>query len=127
MDGELFDFWLSSMEKCGHVLVMEDGAPYHKGAAASRRAQYMEHGWIGRGPGVRASNSPDLNPIENLWHILRCNVRKRSPKPLKKEELGIALQEEWAKLDMSVVNKLCDSMPRRIQAVIDAKGGSTTY
>jgi len=127
MDGELFEFWISSMEECGHVVVMEDGAPYHKGAAASRRAQYMEDGWIGWGPGVWPSSSPDLNPIENLWHILRSKVRKRIPVPLKKEELGIALQEEWAKLDMSIVNKLCDSMPRRMQAVIDAKGRSTKY
>jgi hypothetical protein len=46
---------------------------------------------------------------------------------LKKEELGITLQEEWAKLDMSIMNKLCDSMPQKMQAVINAKGGSTKY
>jgi len=32
-----------------HVLVMEDGAPYHKGVASLRRAPYMEDGWIGWG------------------------------------------------------------------------------
>jgi hypothetical protein len=39
MDGELFNFWMSSMEDVGGVLVMEDGAPYHKGAALVRREQ----------------------------------------------------------------------------------------
>ena len=73
------------------------------------------------------ANSPDLNPIENLWHILRTNIKKRVPRPMRKEDLAVALQEEWAKLDMVTVNKLIESMPRRLQAVIDAKGGSTKY
>jgi hypothetical protein len=37
MDKELFDFWMEAMEDCGHVLVMEDGAPCHQGVATSRR------------------------------------------------------------------------------------------
>jgi hypothetical protein len=72
-------------------------------------------------------NSPDLNPIENLWHILRTNIKKREPKPMKKQELIDALQEEWKRLDMDKINKLIESMPRRMQAVIDARGGSTHY
>ena len=51
-------------------------------------------------------------------------VRKRRPVPLTKAELAAALQEEWAKLDISIVNNL---MPRRMQAVINAKGGLTKY
>jgi len=46
---------------------------------------------------------------------------------MKKEDLVAAVQEEWAKLDMAKVNSLIESMPRRLQAVIDAKGGSTKY
>ena len=38
-----------------------------------------------------------------------------------------ALQEEWKKLDMEKVGALIDSMPRRLQAVIDANGGPTHY
>ena len=127
MDKELFDFWMKSIEDMGDILIMEDGAPYHQGSATSRRNQYEKDGWNGWGPGTWPSNSPDLNPIENLWHRLRTNIRKRKLKPLKKEELIVALKEEWEKLDMQVVNDLIDSMPRRLQAVIDAKGGSTKY
>ena len=127
MDGEMFDFWTQSSEEVGCVLMMEDGAPYHKGCATARRKELEGMGWIGWGPGTWPSNSPDLNPIENLWHILRSNIRKRKVQPRTKESLIQALQEEWEKLDVELVNKLCDSMPRRLQAVIAAKGGSTKY
>ena len=127
MDREMFDFWLEGMEDVGNLLMMEDGAPYHKGVASERRAELEKDGWIGWGPGIWPANSPDLNPIENLWHILRDRIRKRKVQPRTKEALIEALQEEWVKLDMKIVNDLIDSMPRRLQAVIDAKGGATKY
>jgi transposase len=127
MDGEMLTFWMEGMEDVGYLLMMEDGAPYHKGAASDRRKELEKVGWIGWGPGTWPSNSPDLNPIENLWHILRSNIRKRKRQPRNKKELIDALQEEWKKLDIQIVNNLIDSMPRRMQAVLDAEGGPTHY
>jgi hypothetical protein len=86
-----------------------------------------EDGWIDWGPGTWPANSSDLNPIENLWHVLRSNIRKRRYQPRNKKELVTALKEEWVKLDTRIVNALIDSMPRRMQAVIDANGGVTKY
>ena len=48
-------------------------------------------------------------------------------RPRNEEDLTQALMEEWEKLDMELVNKLCLSMPRRLQVVIDAEGGITKY
>ena len=39
------------------------------------------------------SNSPDLNPIENLWSIVKTNVERRRPTNL--DELRRFMVEEW--------------------------------
>ena len=127
LDGEMFDFWVESSEELGCVMMMEDEAKYHRGCASVRRGQLEKDGWEGWGPRTWHANSPDLNPIENLWHILRSNIRKRKVQPRNKQAIIEALQEEWGKIDMEKVQNLCLSMLRRLQAVIDAKGGSTKY
>jgi len=39
----------------------------------------------------------------------------------------VALQEEWQKIDMDIVDNLIGSMPRRLAAVIKAEGGPSGY
>jgi len=70
LDTELFDFWMNSMEELGDILIMEDGVPYHKGIASVHHKQYKKDSWIGWRLRFWSTNSLDLNPIENLWHIL---------------------------------------------------------
>ena len=71
------------------------------------------------------SQSPDLNPIENLWSILdaRCKARR----PNNETELFQILQDAWRALPVSLLDDLVTSMPRRCQAVIDAEGRATKY
>jgi len=38
-----------------------------------------------------------------------------------------AIQEEWRKIDIEMVNTLVKSMPSRVEAVLRSKGGSTKY
>jgi transposase len=71
------------------------------------------------------SQSPDLNPIENLWSIL--NHRMKDRKPQNEKELFEVLQEGWRSIPQDVLQRLADSMPRRIAAVIKAKGYATKY
>jgi hypothetical protein len=123
----MYNFWTEAYEECEQFLMMEDGAPYHQGVAGKLREQWEEMGYQGWGPGTWPSSSPDLNPIENLWHLLKAKIYKRRTRAKNREELIVALKEEWAKLDIEVVNSLCDSMPRRLQAVIDNKGGAAGY
>jgi transposase len=74
-----------------------------------------------------AAQSPDLNPIENLWTHLDNKVRKRSPLPLNKNELIKVVQEEWRNLPIEYIQALIGSMPRRVEATIKAKGWHTKY
>ena len=69
--------------------------------------------------------SPDMNPIENLWSYLESRVREREFS--SKSQLKEILQEEWGKIPVSLCQKLASSMPRRLQCVIDAKGNNTKY
>lgn len=69
--------------------------------------------------------SPDLNIIEHVWEILDRKIRKHaiSGAPMLKEKL----QEEWQNITDEELENLAASMPRRLQAVIDAGGGPTKY
>lgn len=69
--------------------------------------------------------SPDCNPIENLWEYLDRRVRETpisSVPQLKKR-----LLEEWNKIPTDYLQRLVQSMPRRLEAVLRAKGMHTKY
>jgi hypothetical protein len=71
-------------------------------------------------------NSPDLNPIENLWFRLKKLVAKRRPK--NRTELIEAIIHSWHHvITPQDLKNLVYSMPRRCQAVITAKGYPTKY
>lgn len=69
--------------------------------------------------------SPDLNPIENLWSTLKIEIPKHNPKSAK--HLFEIVKQEWDKIAASKCESLVRSMPRRCKAVIKAKGGATKY
>lgn len=71
------------------------------------------------------SQSPDLNPIENLWSILDEKAKNRVPNT--EEELFQLLEEAWNNLPVELLTNLVDSMPRRVAAVIEKKGYATKY
>ena len=71
------------------------------------------------------SYSPDLNPIENLWAILKARVENNYPKTV--EELIGAIELEWKHIEKSLCARLALSMTRRCQAVINNIGGKTSY
>ena len=71
------------------------------------------------------SQSPDLNPIENLWSILDMRCKERRPQ--SEQELFEVLQEGWNALPVDTLTKLVDSMPRRCAEVIASKGYPVRY
>ena len=71
--------------------------------------------------------SPDLNPIEHLWDQLQRRISGRNTLPQTLDELQTALLEEWEAIPQDCIKTLVRSMPRRLQAVINARGGPTRY
>ncbi|KAK3548876.1 hypothetical protein QTP70_021268 [Hemibagrus guttatus] len=66
------------------------------------------------------SQSPDLNPIENLWRKLKIRVARRQPQNITAlEELCM---EEWAKLPATVCKNLVATYRKRLTSVIANKG-----
>jgi transposase len=73
------------------------------------------------------AQSPDLNPIEHLWGHLKRRLGEYKTPPKGILELWERIEEEWNKIEPSVCQGLIESMPRRVAAVIKAKGGYTKY
>lgn len=71
------------------------------------------------------AQSPDLNPIENLWAIIEARLTKR--KCSNEEELFELLLRQWNSIEDELLHNLICSMPRRCQAVIDNNGFPTKY
>ncbi|KAK3542955.1 hypothetical protein QTP70_007926 [Hemibagrus guttatus] len=71
------------------------------------------------------SQSPDLNPIENLWRELKIRVMARRPSNLK--ELELIAKDEWAKVPVETCKKLVSNYRKCLIAVIANKGFSIDY
>ncbi|KAG2457775.1 TCB1 transposase, partial [Polypterus senegalus] len=71
------------------------------------------------------SQSPDLNPIEMLWHDLKKAIHAR--KPSNKAELQQFCKDEWAKIPPERCKRLIASYRKCLIAVIAAKGCPTSY
>lgn len=71
------------------------------------------------------AQSPDLNPIENLWGDIKDAVHEE--KPSNAEELWTVVRSSWARIPIERCQNLVDSMQQRCQAVIENKGYATKY
>ncbi len=71
------------------------------------------------------SQSPDLNPIENLWRELKVRVAKRQPRNLN--DLERICKEEWDKIPPEMCANLVANYKKRLTSVIANKGFATKY
>ena len=71
------------------------------------------------------SMSPDLNPIEHLWGILKRKVEVRKVSNIR--QFQDVIMEEWKSIPVATCEALVNSMPRGVKAVLDNDGGHTKY
>ncbi|GFY11115.1 putative transposase like protein [Trichonephila clavipes] len=72
-------------------------------------------------------NSPDMNPIENIWELMKREVAKdviTNKTHLLERIIHVCNHHPQMQ---EIVQSCIDSMPRRIEALIASKGGSTKY
>lgn len=79
-------------------------------------------------------HSPDLNPIENLWALLKAEIYKLRPDliDIRNNERTKAIlidtaQIAWVQLSLEHLKHLSETMPHRVQAIIDSEGWYTPY
>jgi len=73
------------------------------------------------------ANSPDLNPIENVWRDIRVLIRKQPILPKTKAELQQSILGYWETYPQENCQKLISFLQRRCAAVIESKGYATKY
>uniref|UniRef100_A0A8C1UPJ7 Transposable element Tcb1 transposase n=1 Tax=Cyprinus carpio TaxID=7962 RepID=A0A8C1UPJ7_CYPCA len=66
--------------------------------------------------------SPDLNPIEHLWDVVEREIRIMDVQLANRQQLHDAIISIWTKISEECFQHLVESMPRRIKAVLKAKG-----
>ena len=100
---------------------MQDNDPKH--TSRSTRAWMEEKGinwWH------TPAESPDLNPIENVWHALKHHLR-RHVKPSNREELIEGIKEFWRGLNPQACNKYIDHLYNVIPVVITRAGEASGF
>ena len=117
-----------------NIVFQQDNATPHCARATQNwlKAAAEQHGFTTM---EFPPNSPDLNPIEHVWAILKAELYRRYPdtmylkgsESMVREELRKRLNEIWWDIGEDVLNRLIDSMPNRIQAVLKARGWYTEY
>lgn len=123
---------LESIEKRTEkpVRFQQDNAPVHKAGIIEKF--FAKHKvLVDRHPPF----SLDLNPIEHVWvhlkrllHQLYPDIAYTKGKPEKvKVRLAEVLPLVWDELPEELFENLWRSMPRRVAAVIEAKGWYTRY
>ena len=125
---EVYRAFLPTIIRPGDIF-MQDGATVHTARIVRAILQEM---------GVEVMEwppySPDLNPIENLWAIMKAEIYKLHPElqfALDTQEtlrqLIDAAREAWHAIEDRVLYNLSVTIHCRVQAVKDAEGWYTKY
>lgn len=100
---------LRAFSSIENMIFQQDGDPKHTSGYSKD--------WFRR-TGVKTlpwpAQSPDLNPIEHLWGLLKRRLGQYPSPPNGQQELAIRVAKEWDKITPADCQKLIESMPRRL-------------
>ena len=98
---------------------LDDSAPCHRTKSVNEwhlKNKINRIKWPG--------NSPDLNPIENLWSFMKSKLRKKTI-TTKRKLIENIIEIWYHQIPRQYLEKLSSSMKTRLKMVIDKKGGNT--
>ncbi|KAE9385211.1 hypothetical protein BT96DRAFT_892178 [Gymnopus androsaceus JB14] len=111
----------------GKVEFQQDGAPSH---TAKSMLKWLKERYIPIFP--HPPSSPDINPIEPVWHelnllTLKSHLRKRRYHAATMEGLKSAMKEVWDEIELEDVDKYVRWMDHIFDAVLAAHRGHTKF
>lgn len=134
LDGEFFrQFVLDHFEgaftrsqKQRSRLFLQDGDPSQNSALA-KRAFYTVNAEVFSIP----PRSPDLNPIENLFHIIKQQLRLEALEKRityeNKQDFAERIKRNILEIHTSLTDNLIGSMNKRVDLIIKNRGNRTKY
>jgi len=111
--------WDPSKRKCRAFLIDNDGRHHSREFKA-----FLEENGLLR-IGFLPTNSPDLNPIENVFSQMKHSIQEEAPST--ENELRECLIRAWETLKPEILQNLFASMPKRVAEVVMNKGGRISY
>ena len=114
---------LQSAEKLGVIndfYFQQDNYPKHKSKHA---VEFFDEAvvkcldWV--------AQSPDMNPIENLWRMMKLKLKNRRTSNI--EERKQQIQDVWEQMSPDLTKKLVHSMSKRLKKLIEVKEAPTGY
>lgn len=123
ISGPLKNFWLAEEEAHGPgMLVVEDGAPCHRSKVAKKARAEVGYPTLNH-----PATSPDLNPIEPLWLILKNRVAMVPGSANSLDALWASVQQVWDEITVEEIQMHTGKMHERVAAVQDAEGWHTRF
>ena len=119
----IHSIWLSRRSWIVTPWFMDDNAPVHESTATKIFKEELGIQML-----KQPSQSPDLNPIENLWKVWKDHIQKTNSFLTNHQELILAAQAAWEELRTTSIGQvLVDSIQNCIDAVRSSKGYPTKY
>ena len=105
-----------------NYIFMDDNAPVHRARVVR---EYMETNNINHTEWP--AQSPDLNPIENIWLKLKRDIEPQAVNINSKNDLLNAVRRSWETIEPAYIQGLYNTIPARLKEVIKMKGNLTKY